>query len=369
MITTVLKFGRYVRTDDVTLNDILGSNAAVLQQEQLQQLQTGGCAIPNYWIELSLLDIRIYNHDTSIFRFQLPTGQQRLNLPVGCFLLIKHPSSDATIRPYTATHDDDVLNGDLGINETGSFEILCKRYDEWGQKESVSTHFLFTKTDHSYRPAGIMSNYLHTLKVGDHVGFQFNHLCGGSLGRHLQQSPPPQSLDTLTMIAVGVGIAPMIHALRTLFKQRDHDVHENAATIPPPRLKVVLLYGVREVRDILMRELLEEWRERYPDIFSLHYCVGSRWANVHMGAKTKSDYVPPPLPTGFSAIAHCASLGWVNEDKIKAYGYPPSDRTLVVVCGLPGVYQKLCGPRTDVQLSSDSALYNLGYRSEMVCKL
>ena len=40
----------------------------------------------------------------------------------------------------------------------------------------------------------------------------------------------------------------------------------------------------------------------YPHRFKVLFCVGSRWANVHMGAKTKSEYVPPPLPAGFEQL-------------------------------------------------------------------
>ena len=39
------------------------------------------------------------------------------------------------------------------------------------------------------------------------------------------------NINTLTMIAVGVGIAPFIHALREIFRQKLD-------------LKIVLLYGV-----------------------------------------------------------------------------------------------------------------------------
>lgn len=61
-------------------------------------------------------------------------------------------------------------------------------------------------------------------------------------------------------------------------------------------------------------------------------------------------------------------LGWINEDKIQRYGFPPSIDTRVFVCGLPGVYLKLCGPRTTRVISPDTALYNLGYTDEMVVK-
>ena len=59
----------------------------------------------------------------------------------------------------------------------------------------------------------------------------------------------------------------------------------------------------------------------------------------------------------------------MNEDKIKRFGFPPGDDSLIAVCGLPGVYDKLCGPRGDAHLSVGSALHSLGYSSDMVIKL
>jgi cytochrome-b5 reductase len=63
------------------------------------------------------------------------------------------------------------------------------------------------------------------------------------------------------------------------------------------------------------------------------------------------------------------SQGWVNEDKIKRHAFPPGDDTIITVCGLPGVYDKLCGPRRDAHLSEGSALHSLGYTESMVVKL
>lgn len=90
----------------------------------------------------------------------------------------------------------------------------------------------------------------------------------------------------ITMIAVGVGIAPMIHTLRAIFRHRDRQIDlekksiENSSTDSSPssastKIMVQLLYGVREVTDILLREQIETWREKYGDIFSVLYCVGT----------------------------------------------------------------------------------------------
>jgi hypothetical protein len=42
--------------------------------------------------------------------------------------------------------------------------------------------------------------------------------------------------------------------------------------------------------------------------------LGSRWTNIHMGAKTKTEYLPPPPPKGFSDIAdHAEQVSYVGQ--------------------------------------------------------
>ena len=153
----------------------------------------------------------------------------------------------------------------------------------------------------------------------------------------------------------------MIQVLRALFDRTEEEEKEQD-------LRIVLLYGAREVEDVLLREQIEEWQTTQAHRFRVVFCIGSRFANVHMGAKTKDEYIPPPLPLGFEKLRG-AELGWINEDKISRHAFPPSIDTRVCVCGLPGVYEKLCGSRFEAQVAPGSALFNLGYRDEMVIKL
>ena len=122
------------------------------------------------------------------------------------------------------------------------------------------------------------------------------------------------------------------------------------------------------MQDILLREQLEQWQSRYANYLQIIFCIGSRWNNIHFGAKKKEEYVPPPLPTGFETLSH-AELGWINEEKISKYGLSPGNDTKVLVCGLPAVYDHLCGKRDDTALSPTSILARLGYAAEMVIKL
>jgi len=139
MITAIKEFGSYKLTRATDTLKAMYDNV-VNDDVNIK------CAIKSDWIELELLNISVYNDDTSIFRFQLPVGVKNLNLPVGGFLLVlapdcEHGGGDA-IRPYTSITPDDIA--------LGYFEIIVKRYKEWGKRETPQTHFLFTKTDHSY---------------------------------------------------------------------------------------------------------------------------------------------------------------------------------------------------------------------------
>lgn len=202
MITAVKKFGSYVR-EKVDVYDQQASETS----SELSYVST--CVIPTSWTPLTLLSKRPYNHDTSIFEFALPVGYEKnsLALPVTAHLLVLAPHSQKdgsdAVRPYTSISS---------FEKTGSFELLVKRYDQWGQKESIGTHFLFTKTDHSYRPPGVVSNHIHRLNVGEQLCFKHNQMCIKEINY------PFDGVQSITMIAVGAGVAPMIRIIRAVLE-------------------------------------------------------------------------------------------------------------------------------------------------------
>ena len=272
------------------------------------------------------------------------------------------------------------------------------------------------------------------------------------------------------MLAVGVGIAPMIRVLRAIFDENNFATKD---------IKVNLLYGVKDQKDILMKDFLEEMQEKsvtssppppptalpfplvpsapptssaatitslnencdgatqplpkvitttsspssssssssigedgdenntgggqtmYPFTptapsekrpsfgsprsrssskigqgngkkgerrFKVVYCVGSRWNNIVIGALTNQPKGPELEKKIEGLEKDKTEVGWVDEEKIKKYGFPPAKDTMVLVCGLPAVYDKICGPRCSSSLSEYSALKNLGYSDEMVLK-
>ena len=318
-------------------------------------LYASSCALPcDRWTPLPLKRVTPYNHDTSVFEFGLPPGAARLDLPVcGCLLLLapgrEHGGGDA-VRPYTPVRESD-----------GGFELLVKRYAEWGEPPADGALTGRAATlRRSYRPAGAVSNYVHELRPGEDVAY-FKHIHA-----NVKIPYPFRGATRVNLIAVGAGIAPMVQALEKLLETEGDET------------QVVLMYGNRDVPDILLREKLDAWALAHARRFKLVYCVGSRWANVHYGAKPKArakgQYVAPPPPEigidglRASGARVAAENGWVDQRVIEAHAFPPSRSTLTFVCGLPGVYDALCGPRNAPGLAEGSALANLGYTPDRVVK-
>ena len=323
------------------------------------------CLIPTTWTPCKLLKITPYNHDTSIFEFAVPDGHPPdipLQLPTCACVLLKAPGCEHAfkgggdaVRPYTPISPE-------GLR--GKFQLLIKRYQEWGDPpvEGFSGRALYE----SYRPAGAVSNYLHTLKPGEDSAL-FAHR-----DKNVKIQYPFRGVNKITMVAVGVGIAPMIQALEKILET------------PGDNTQVTLLYGNRSVRDILLKEKLDAWSKEHGHRLKVVYAVGSRWANVHYGMKraakkdgfatTLDALAAPPTAHGFEDLAvdkacnQAKELGWVDERVLKLHAHPPARDTKVFVCGLPGVYDKLCGPRNDAGVAPGSALANLGYEATHVVK-
>ena len=326
---------------------------SVLPARQDGMAYASTCVVPIEWREYTLRSVREVNHDTSIFTFALPAGQT-LGLPTCACLLLRaagceHGGGDA-VRPYTPISDEAM---------EGGFELLVKRYQEWGDK----------RFPHSYKPAGAVSNHVFGLKQGDtasfkHIAFNVKIPYTHSSGHRGFRVPGTNvRVRQVTMIAVGVGIAPMIQALHTMLGN------------PEDTTQIRLLYGNRSVRDILMKDLLDKWELEHARFSVVHH-IGSRFGynvTMHFDDCPKDCGRPckrrkKPEPEGFSLLrADRREFGWVSEETLRRRAFPPTPDGLVFVCGLPSVYEKLCGPR-GAPLAKYSALHNLGYEDANVIK-
>uniref|UniRef100_A0A7S3F6A1 NADH-cytochrome b5 reductase n=1 Tax=Haptolina ericina TaxID=156174 RepID=A0A7S3F6A1_9EUKA len=273
------------------------------------------CYLPTDWIELPLVRRVDVNHDSTKYAFGLPTGTS-LDLPACACILLKAPGrgrgsgkgdwdGSDAVRPYTPISSNEV---------TGRFELLVKRY-----------------------PDGAVSQYLHGLRMGAKVAFRH-------IKFNIKTQYPFEGVRTISMICAGSGITPIFQAL-TLIMGRPDDGRQ-----------VVLLYGNKAPEDILLKEEIDRWARAAPDRLKVVHVIGNRPDDPHPpGWETTSTYI--------------AETGWIDQAKVTKHCFPPAEDTLVFVCGLPLMYNAICGPRDQKSLREGSVLHTLGYSPEMVAKM
>jgi len=183
-----------------------------------------------------------------------------------------------------------------------------------------------------YGTNGYLSKYMCTeLPIGGTVDF-----------KHIDfniKIPAPFAQKKIGMIAGGTGITPMIQALHAILG--DGPAEQSSATD-----EVTLLYGSRSKDDVLGGEMLDKWASEHGGKF-IHIDVLSH-------EPTDSDYN--------------GERGFINKEMIMKYLPPPSlgDDVVILVCGPPVMYNLLCGPRTEKEVTG--ILGELGYSSSQVFK-
>ena len=154
-------------------------------------------------VEYVIKDISRVTHDTKRFIFELPLDTMLDFLP-GDHLHMHYLFDGEEIeRPYTPSSTPD---------DNGFFEMIIKRY-----------------------PTGIMSGYVHGLKIGDKV-----RLSGPFAGGHYQLGMPMK----VGMVAGGAGITPMISIIRTALR-RNYDIN------------ISLVFANKTENDIILRSEFE----------------------------------------------------------------------------------------------------------------
>jgi len=171
---------------------------------------------------------------------------------------------------------------------------------------------------------GVMSKHMDGMKVGDTLDF-----------KHIDKNVKiqyPFGKKRIGMLVGGTGITPMIQALHALLGTKGDTTD------------VSLLFGNRSEKDILLRETLDEWATQFSDRFHVTHVLSDE--------DSKSSWKGP--------------RGFINKALIEKHCPPPSPDTLLFVCGPPPMYNALCGPRDDANITG--LLKELGYDSSHIFK-
>eukprot|EP01080_Neovahlkampfia_damariscottae_P004351 gene4351-7707_t len=194
------------------------------------------------------------------YRFEIPNNKS-LGLPVGQHIKLKCiVDGEEVLRSYTPTSS----NSDLGF-----FELVIKVY-----------------------PKGKMSQHVDSLKIGDSIDVI------GPSGRFQYEK---NKFKHIGMLAGGTGITPMLQIIHHIFEEEKDD-----------NTKVSLVYGNLTENDIILREKIEEYANKYEN-FEVYHVLNN------------------PISKDWSQ-----GVGFISPEIIEKYcPTKPSTDSTVLMCG-PG---------------------------------
>jgi len=198
-----------------------------------------------------------------------------------------------------------------------------------------------------------MSSYLTSLQPSPQTLVSFKHI-----PVNVKIQYPFGRPKFIGMIAGGTGITPMIQALHALLdpttSTKDVDSRKTE--------KVVLLYGSRTKDDILADELLNSWaalseKETNSKTNPCNFSI------VHVLSNESDIKVDADSVIGGTVRYE---KGFINREMIESSFPGPDEDILIFVCGPAPMYQAICGPRDDKDITG--ILGNIGYQSHQVYK-
>lgn len=246
---------------------------------------------PKQKIKCKLISKQSLSDDVRVFRFDLPSKDHILGLPVG-----KHIFLSATIggklclRAYTPVSSDE---------DVGYFELLIKVY--------------FKGVHPKFPEGGLMSQHLDSLDIGGTVEVK------GPLGHieylgngHYTVEGKPGFMKKCAMLAGGTGITPMYQLIRAILKN------------PDDTTEVHLVFANRTEEDIMLRSELDKWASKHSN-FKVWYVIER------------------PI----DAESWKYSTGFINEEIVRQHLPSGSSETRAFMCGPPPMIQFACLPNLE----------------------
>lgn len=256
---------------------------------------------PKEFRSFKIREIKTLSHNTKQFVCELPTPEHQMGMPTASFVMVKGPTGadgKPTLRPYTPVSTND---------HKGDFDLVVKTY-----------------------PNGIVSGYLHSLKVGDSIEVK---------GPITKFKYVPNSVKHIGMLAGGSGITPMLQVVKEIVNN------------PEDYTTVHLVFANNTTDDILLRKEIDELAAKHNNL--------------------KISYVVAKLDNR-DRVSFAGNVyeGYVSEKVIADTMPAPSSDSRILVCGPPGFMDAVSGNKTpDYQQGLVSGLLKkAGYNETMVFK-
>uniref|UniRef100_A0A7N0UMI4 Nitrate reductase n=1 Tax=Kalanchoe fedtschenkoi TaxID=63787 RepID=A0A7N0UMI4_KALFE len=247
--------------------------------------------VPREKISCKLVEKISISHDVRLFRFALPSKDQVLGLPVGKHIFVCATIDDKLcMRAYTPSSAIDV---------EGHFDLVVKIY--------------FKNVHPKFPNGGMMSQHLDSLAIGSKIDIKgpLGHIEYMGRGNFTVHGKPKQA-KKLTMLAGGTGITPIYQIMQAIFKDPEDDT------------EMYVVYANRTEEDILLREELDAWAEKYSSRLKVWYVIETT---------TKDDWK--------------YSTGFVTEAILREHVPEGSSDVLAMVCGPPPMIQFAVQPNLE----------------------
>ncbi|CAL5202923.1 unnamed protein product [Lathyrus oleraceus] len=265
--------------DDYLIGELVTTDGNGTSEVIVTQIPTNvALTNPREKIPCKLVSKTSISHNVRIFRFALPYEDQPLGLPVGKHLFLCDTIEDKLcMRAFTPTSC---------VDEKGYFDLLVKIY--------------FKGVHPKFPNGGIMSQHLDSLPIGSVLDIKgpLGHIEYTGKGNFLVRGKH-KFAKKLAMLAGGTGITPIYQVVQAIIKD------------PEDLTEMHVVYGNQSEDDILLREELDAWAEKY-ERFKVWYVVQE--------SKTEDwEY----------------SVGFITESILKKHVPEASEDTVALACGPP----------------------------------
>uniref|UniRef100_A0A2P2K5W2 NADH-cytochrome b5 reductase n=1 Tax=Rhizophora mucronata TaxID=61149 RepID=A0A2P2K5W2_RHIMU len=213
-----------------------------------------------------------------------------------------------------------ITRAPLGQDTEGKTKYVIRPYTPISDPDAKGYFDLLIKV----YPEGQMSQHFASLKPGDVVEVK------GPIEK-LRYSPNMKK--HIGMIAGGTGITPMLQVIEAILKNPDDNT------------QVSLLYANVSPDDILLKQKLDFLASSHPNL-KVFYTVDNPSKNWRGG------------------------IGYISKDMVLKGLPDPSDDTLILVCGPPGMMKHISGGKAKdwSQGELTGILKEAGYTEQMVYK-
>ncbi|KAL4571512.1 hypothetical protein LXL04_018272 [Taraxacum kok-saghyz] len=279
------------------------------------------------WQAFKLQEKATVSHNTHVYRFSFDPNL-KLGLGVASCLITRQVPKHLKSFSFTNKLHKKLLISSIilgfrvpsGQDANGKTKYVIRPYTPISDPDSKGYFDLMIKV----YPEGNMSQHFAKLEPGDVVEVK---------GPVEKVGYTPNMKKHIGMIAGGSGITPMLQVIEAILKNPDDNT------------KVSLVYANVSPDDILLKKRLDMLAATHPNL-KVFYTVDN----------------PSKYWVG--------GTGFISKD-MALKGLPaPSDDTLILVCGPPGMMKHIAGDKGKDKSQGEviGILKDLGYTEEMVYK-